>query len=314
MKVNELFDVRYGHSLELNHLTLSDDADSIAFVSRISKNNGVSARVNQVPGLAPIPAGTLSVALGTRNFTLETNLQVEPYYCGRDVAYLVPKLPMTDVEKLWWAKCIQANRFRFNFSRQANRTLPLLELPDEVPLWVRSMQVPTWSREPLIDTPVLLDTSTWSSFSMGDIFKLHRGRNIHRRDMKPGETPYVSAAARNNGISAWLDAAPAWPADRVTVANNGNGGVGKAFYQPLAFLASSDVTVLEPYRPVPVAASLFICTLIEAERYRWNFNRKWVPSRMKESTIRLPATPDGEPDWNYADRFIKSLPLSSAVL
>ena len=54
--------------------------------------------------------------------------------------------------------------------------------------------------------------------------------------------------------------------------------------------------------------------MIEAERYRWNFNRKWVPSRMKESTIRLPATSDGEPDWEYADRFIKSLPLSAAVL
>jgi hypothetical protein len=132
--------------------------------------------------------------------------------------------------------------------------------------------------------------------------------------MKPGDTPYVSAAARNNGIAAWLDAAAAWPAGKVTVANNGNGGVGRAFYQPIAFLASSDVTILEPLHPIPEVAHLFVCTVIESERYRWSFGRKWVPSRMRESTIRLPATPDGNPDWEYADRFIKSLPLSAAVL
>lgn len=314
MKVSELFDVRYGHSLELNHLTLSENADSIAFVSRTSKNNGVSARVKPVPGLDPTPAGTLSVALGTRNYTLETNLQVEPYYCGRDVAYLVPRYFMTDAEKLWWAKCVQANRFRFNYSRQANRTLPLLELPDEVPSWVRDTRVPAWPREPLVFSPVSLDTSTWQNFAIGNLFVLYRGENILRRDMRPGDTPYIGAANANNGVTGWLNAAPSWPAGRITVANNGNGGVGRAFCQPIAFLASSDVTVLEPRQSVSEAASLFICTVIETERYRWNFNRKWVPSRMKESTIRLPATSDGEPDWEYTDRFIKSLPLSAAVL
>lgn len=313
MKVNELFDIRYGHSLELNRLSLSDGPGSIAFVSRISRNNGVSARVAPIPELEPAPAGTLSVALGTRNYALETNLQVEPYYCGRDVAYLIPRRSMTDVEKLWWARCIQANRFRFNYTRQANRTLPFLELPDGTPAWVYDVKMPTWSKEPMVPVDVSLDATGWEKFAIGELFHLHRGKNVIRRDMRPGDTPYVSAAAINNGITGWIDLEPDWPADKITVANNGN-GVGAAFYQPFAFVASSDVTVLMSHSKISDAASLFVCTIIGSERYRWNYGRKWIPGRMKESIIRLPITVHGDPDWEWMERFMNSLPLSAAVL
>ena len=87
-KLKELFTVTYGVNLELYKLTLSDGLDSINYVSRTKKNNGVSARVERIANLTPNPANTLSIAL--TGSVLEVFLQEEEYYSGRDIAYLTP--------------------------------------------------------------------------------------------------------------------------------------------------------------------------------------------------------------------------------
>ena len=104
--VQDLFEVRYGHSLELNRLQLLSKAEGgIPFVSRVMGNNGVSAYVAPIDGLPPIPGGVLSCALGG-NGVLSTFLQETPFYSGRDSAYLVPKFELTTEELLYYCSCI----------------------------------------------------------------------------------------------------------------------------------------------------------------------------------------------------------------
>ncbi|MDP3058010.1 MAG: hypothetical protein Q8N36_00905 [bacterium] len=61
-KVSDLFTVTYGVNMELN--SLQQSKGGINFVSRTSKNNGVSVRVAPIPEVEPIPAGTITVAGG----------------------------------------------------------------------------------------------------------------------------------------------------------------------------------------------------------------------------------------------------------
>jgi hypothetical protein len=218
---------------------------------------------------------------------------------------------MTLAEKLWWAECIKANRYRYNFGRQANRSLTDLELPARIPDWVSKVDLQA-NRHQQMQPPESLDTSGWRAFRLDDLFRLERGRHVLKRDMRDGPTAYVSATSNNNGISAWINVPPDYPGGLITVSNNGS--VGEAFYQPSPFIASGDVTVLKPQTPLSEAAALFVCSLIYAEKFRWNYGRKWVLGRMRESTIRLPIDPSGRPDWTLAERYIRSLPLSDAVL
>ena len=95
--LSELFDVKYGVNLELNALEKSHKG--INFVARTAKNNGVSAHVKRLPYVKPIPAGTISVACG--GSVLESFLQSEPYYSGRDLFYLTAKTEMSDELKLF---------------------------------------------------------------------------------------------------------------------------------------------------------------------------------------------------------------------
>ena len=141
--LEEIFDAQYGSNLELNaqKIARDDDKTSVAFVSRTSKNNGVSARIKPVSGLAPLSLGTLSVAVG--GSVLETFLQPEPYYSGRDIYCLIPRIQLSDKEKLYYCMCIRANAFRYNYGRQANRTLEKILLPtqDDIPEWIKSCEL-----------------------------------------------------------------------------------------------------------------------------------------------------------------------------
>src|SRR5258708_2118860 len=120
--VSDLFDVRYGQSLELNRLKLTDSQRGIAFVSRKMGDNGVSAFVQAIDDVPPALPGELSVALGG-NGVLSTFLQERPFYTGRDVAILAPKDQLSKAALLYYCMCIKANRYRYSYGRQANRTL-----------------------------------------------------------------------------------------------------------------------------------------------------------------------------------------------
>ncbi len=136
--VQTLFDVNYGHSLELNRLIkLSRDEGGVPFVSRVMGNNGISAYVAPIEGIAPTQGGVLSCALGG-NGVLSTFLQETPFYSGRDLAYLSPRAKLTTEELLYYCSCIWQNRHRFSYGRQANRTLKDLLIPtrDSIPEWV----------------------------------------------------------------------------------------------------------------------------------------------------------------------------------
>lgn len=126
--VSDLFNVVYGVNLELVNCveTTKSDPDAIAFVSRTESNNGVSAYVKPVSGVEPQPENTITVAGG--GSVLATFLQTQPFYSGRDLYLLHSKEAISIPAKLFLVTVIKANKYRYNYGRQANVTLPSLKL------------------------------------------------------------------------------------------------------------------------------------------------------------------------------------------
>ena len=105
--------------------------NAIPFVSRSERNNGVAAYVEKRVGYEPNPAHTLSVAGG--GSVLATFYQDKPYYSGRDLYYLTPKRTMSVVEMLYYSMVIKANRYRYSYGRQANKTFKHILIPEKMP-------------------------------------------------------------------------------------------------------------------------------------------------------------------------------------
>lgn len=315
-KLSEIFDVRYGQSLELNRLRLVDAEHGIAFVSRKKRDNGISAFVEAVEGEIPGKPGELTVALGGAGGPLSTFLQERPFYTGRDVAILTNKLALATPLLLYYCACITANAYRYGFGRQANRTLKdiLLPSPEDAPEWVFGEDVTRFngadSPRSSAGVPLKLDSNDWQRFRLGQLFDLKKGKRLTKADMVKGDVPYIGAIDKNNGVAALVDRS-IHPGGTITVPYDGS--IGEAFYQPHPYWCSDAVNVLYPKLPMSPPVALFVAALIRKERYRFNYGRKWHLERMESSEIRLPVRPDGTPDWAFMESYIGTLPYSSQV-
>ena len=313
-KVSELFDVIYGNQLELNRLTIDHD-NGVNFISRTSKNNGVSAKVKSIPNLQPSPAGLLTVAVS--GSVMEAFLQPEPFYTAFHIILLSPKFALTEQEMLFYCTCLRANKYRYSYGRQANRTLKDLFLPSisEIPDWVKfsntNIDVRLNSSVNKSTVPAL-NVTHWSTFTYEQLFIIERGKGPRIKDLNSqGNTLFITAIESNNGLTGLTTMEPCHQGNVITV--NRNGSVARAFYQPLPFCSTEDVHIFVPKFELNSYRAMFLCALIKQEKYRFGYGRKWGIERMKKSEIRLPVNQNGDIDWDYMENYIKSLPYSSSI-
>ncbi|MCM1220855.1 MAG: restriction endonuclease subunit S [Lachnospiraceae bacterium] len=311
MKISDLFEVKYGVNLELSSCEKTDwkDSEGINFVARTSTNNGVVAKVAKIEGIEPQAAGTLSCAAG--GSVLSTFLQAQPYYSGRDLYILTPKREMSMNEKLYWCMVIKANAYRFNYGRQANKTLKDIMLPDTVPAWVESTKIVPVSTK--ITDYNIADTVGWKDYTMDSLFHFVKGKRLTKEDMIPGNLNFLGAISENNGVREKIETGYCWDSNCITV--NYNGSVGEAFYQLEPFWASDDVNVLyaKDFWKMNKYNAMFLITVIKANKYRFGYGRKWTIEKMKETVIKLPSQADGTPDFMYMENYIKSLSYSDRI-
>lgn len=338
VKLNELFDISYGTKFDWNKMT--EEQNGIAFVSRTSKNNGVVGYVEIYNDQEPYRSGTITVSLGG-TYVLSSFVQTHDFYTGQNVAVLTPKISMSTEMKLFYCYCIEKNRYKYSaFGREANKTLKDLIVPDitEVPKEYNATKIPDFSSktEKVKDSNMELDTTDWKEYLYDEIFEIKGGyynkKPVH---LINGKIPFIGATRENNGVTELYseDDISAFCKDGsmneddyenkifsgncITVLNNG-ASVGYAFYQDRDFTCSHDVNVLylkDMVLTKPIA--MFLITLIEMEKYRWNYGRKWRPKRMPESIIRLPSKwLNGKfvPDWEYMEQFIKNCKFSKGAL
>lgn len=314
-QVSDIFDIRYGHSLELNALAQTTPEKGVAFVSRKAGDNGISAYVEPIDDIEPGVAGEITCAL-SGNGVLTTCLQETPFYTGYHVAILTPKLVMSKAETLFYCLCIKSNRYRYSYGRQANKTLAELIVPSpkDVPSWVQKVSMDPFAEAdaPLADHEIQLPSpAQWKEFSYSSLFDIKKGQRLTKEKMTTGATPFIGAIDSNNGYRQFVSASPNHQSNTITVTYNGS--VAEAFFQPAPYWASDDVNVLYPKFDMSLYVAMFLCTLIRQEKFRFNYGRKWHLGRMKESIIKLPTGPDGRPDWELMESYVKTLPYSVSL-
>ncbi|MDA8576142.1 N-6 DNA methylase [Candidatus Marinamargulisbacteria bacterium] len=188
------------------------------------------------------------------------------------------------------------------------------------------------SSDSMSDKTLDFDITRWKEFNYGGkngIFDIYGGYyNKKPEHVIDGDIPFIGASKAKNGITEFYSKEDIERCNKdtnskqhnidekifkpncITVANNGS--AGSAFFQESEFTCSHDVNILYlKNKEMNKFVAIFLCTVIKLEKFRWDFGRKWRPIRMPKSKIKLPVTSKGEPDWQFMEDYIKSLPYSS---
>lgn len=291
------------------------DSNGTIFVSSKGTNNGISARINDNSNAKKYKAGAITVAL--KGNVMSAFLQYEDFYIAHQTAVLYPKKEMSDEVKLFYCLCLSNNKYRYNYGRQADRTLKEILVPseNELPNWINEVDLNSYDNliNPIINSPTPnLGSKEWGKFKFDDLFELKKGKRLTKADMKKGNTPFIGAIDGNNGYREYIGQKPIHSGNTITVNYNGN-GVAEAFYQPNPYWCSDDVNVLYPRFELNNFIAMFICTVIRLEKYRFNYGRKWHLERMRTSQIKLPVTKFKKPDFDFMENYIKTLNYSKQI-
>lgn len=175
-----------------------------------------------------------------------------------------------------------------------------------------------------------LDTQNWKEFDIAKLFNVSAGHYYSADDYEDGETPYVSAAATNNGVGQMISLKPDFGANKIVT-----GKVEcKAFYQGKPFCATSDANIFSPRFHMTSNIGLFLATIITFNEVgKWSYGRQCRIGDTNKIKIKLPVLCNSDkipfidknktysddgfvPDWHFMDNYIKSLhckPITTKV-
>lgn len=313
--IHNLFDIKYGNSLELINLEQCEkgDLNSINFVSRTEKNNGISAFVLKIDDIKPNSTNTITVAVG--GSVLAAFLQSEQYYTGFHVLVLSPKKEMKTDELLFYTMCIRKNKYKYNYGRQANKTLKDILVPSEVPADFKNIdfkKLNTLKKNSILNKDEFyLGKNNWENFDLNYLFKITGSQTTPTLELEEygkGKYPYVTTQATNNGVEGFYN----FYSEEGNVLTVDSAVLGYCSYQSENFSASDHVEKLIPKFRINKYVAMFLATIINKEQYRYNYGRKCSQTRMKQIQIKLPAK-NGQPNFDFMEKYIKSLPYSKNI-
>ena len=297
------------------------ESGTVALISSGETNNGVVGYIDEKgDGKAKIfPPNRITIDMFGNAF-----YQSEPFYAvshGR-VNILIPKFNLTKEIGLFISSLIRQEQYKYSYGRAVYRgvaeemdiRIPATQSGEPDWKWIESY-IRSLHHKPLTTSNKVgqapeLDTSVWREFLLSDYFNIVAGIYHYPDEYEEGETPYISASNLNNGVGQNISLKPDFSGNKIIT-----GKVGcTAFYQPEPFCATSDVNVFTPKFKMSRDVGVFLVTLINfSENYKWAYGRQCRVGNSKKISISLPATPSGEPDWEWMESYIQSLPYGDRL-
>lgn len=323
----DIFDIKYGVNLELNACEESNDKDAVNFVSRTEDNNGVSAKVRKIDSVNVQKAGLITVAGG--GSVLSTFVQPDDFYSGRDLYTLDVKATVSEGVKHFLVTVITLNKYKYNYGRQANKTLPFLELklpiqhnPDRTPYidpnhtYSEDGYVPDWQfmedymkslhHKPLttkntVGNGLALNVDEWKEFRFGDLIdKPYKAKAFNKDDLEIAVKEglrYITRTGVNNGCEMIVNASEI-PQKYVEKGNAISIGdtTATCFYQDEDFITGDHMVIVRA-KWLNRSNGLFVVGMLQNEQYKYSYGRAFLIDRIQETMMKLPIqhNPDGTP-------------------
>jgi len=164
-----------------------------------------------------------------------------------------------------------------------------------------------------------LKVDEWKYFELEYIFpKIKPTNGITTNELIPGdEIPYIAAKKNTNGLDVMCSKKGneqfISEGNCIVFIQIGAGSAGYATYQEKDFIGMSGKTSCGYNNKINKYNGIFLVAILDQERPKFSFGRSWTGDRLRSTKIKLPVDSHGEPDWQFMEDYIKSLPYSKAL-
>lgn len=230
---------------------------------------------------------------------------------------------------LFVATVLCKERFKYSFGRKWKTHLR----DTEIKLPVTANGEPDWQwMESYVDLlhsePLTTDNETnnvnslevgnWREFYVGELFdSIYKVASYHDDELtsvsigNKNAIAYVTRTDQDNGVKSLVC--------DIGLANieSGNAIVigdttSTISYQPSPFVAGEHIIAARAGW-LNKFTGLFITCLLRQERYRYSYGRAYKLDLIRNTRLKLPVMPDGKPDWQFMENYIKSLPYGDRL-
>ena len=292
----------------------------IPFVTSTSTNNGISCYCN----LENVCKGNC-ITVSTNGRCFDCFYQPIDFAVSSDCEVLYPREEyehfLNEYNAIFITTILSLNRSKYGYSNKPKNGIvwkTVISLPVDSngqPDW-EYMEKTIKELEKIIKEELLksipefsdIDTSEWKEFKVSDIFINKNVKKYSKSPKEEGLIPFVTSTSTNNGISCYCNLENVCKGNCITVSTNGR--CFDCFYQPIDFAVSSDCEVLYPREEyehfLNEYNAIFITTILSLNRSKYGYSNKPKNGIVWKTVISLPVDSNGQPDWEYMEKYIKN--------
>lgn len=319
--IGNVFEIKIGKAIDGNKVDRM--SGHYPYITRKENNNGLDGFIDYDEKFLNINFPVITVG----NETAQPFVQNFPFFTGTKVNILSPRNFLSFHTLIFITQSLKMHKEKYSYAFTMNSTrlkkqsilLPVNDAdePDYEYMEAYISNIEEKILESYREFVKVADSAQisplnekiWRPFFVGDLFKLETGKSKGLNHLKEDEhgISYLGATNRNNGVLALVN-----PVENliqrgncIAFIRNGEGSIGYSVYKREDFIATSDITCgyadfLNEY------IGLFITTVADKVRGKYNFNYKRSDTRLRREKLMLPVTDDGNPDFDYMEAYIRN--------
>ena len=323
-KVSDWFDIRPSKYTKKNGKVLKNaelfDGGNNPVIVNSNTNNGIGGYTSN-----PLTEqGNVITYSDTTDGASTIFYQAKPFVGYSHVKVMLPKLKLSQATMIYLTSiiisAIKNQKYDFSYKLTTDKMLnTIIKLPIDAkgePDWeymdnqVRHLatlsNLTITSLNPA-ELPIFV--GEWNEFSVNKVFNVFTGAQVPRRYLINGSQERISVTNENNGVISKFDENELLKSSNARILTNfvSVNFFGYAFYHKNK--ASLEMKVHAIQRKDDVSFSenqgLYIASLLNSQYAgKYGYGNQLSSSTLKNKVIKLPVDLQGDPDWQYMDRYI----------
>lgn len=324
-----------------NATELLEDGNEIAYIGAKKSDNGVMRYVKRVENL--VSCGNCIVFIGDGQGSVGYSLYQPVDFIGSTTLIVGYNEHLNPFNAAFLVSVLDMERFRYSFGRKYKKEvvantkiqLPAIKLengectPDwqymedfikdkiipQLPKKAQKVWLQKYDTKPQKQETMKLNTDAWKWFEVNEFCDMpYKAKAYNSNELQEcaanddNAILYVTRTDVNNGSKGFVindNFSDIEEGNAITIGDT----TSTIYYQSRKFICGDHMVVLRS-KHFNIYTGLFITSLLNRERFRYNYGRAFTMDIIYRTRIKLPVTPSGEPDWQFMEDYIKSLPYS----